>query len=85
MDPLALVLLVFIVVAIVFFGGKGASSRSAGITPEERIAQAKALRSQGMDAVIAAHAEGKIDTATRDAQLGHISRLPIDPTNEGKR
>jgi hypothetical protein len=85
MDPLALVLLAFIIVAIVFFGAKGTSSRSAAPTPEERIAQAKALRSQGLDAVIAAHAQGKIDTATRDAQLGHISRLPIDPTNEGKR
>lgn len=85
MDPLALVVLVFIIVAIVFFGGKGASSRSAAGTHEERIAQAKALRSQGLDAVIAAHAQGKIDTATRDAQLCHISRLPIDPTNERKR
>jgi hypothetical protein len=86
------VLLVFVIVGLAIYGtwskqgsGSGSGSTPPTTTADQRVAAAKKLRSQALDATIAAHTRGEIDTATRDSQLGYLSRLPIDPNNPDRR
>jgi hypothetical protein len=90
MEPLGLVLLLVIAGAAFYGWVNGSGSESAKppastTNADQRVAAAKKLRSQALDATIAAHARGEIDTATRDSQLGYLSRLPIDPNNPDRR
>ena len=89
MDGLG-VLLIFVIVGLAIYGtwsskGSGSGSTPPTTTADQRVAAAKKLRSQALDATIAAHGRGEIDTATRDSQLGYLSRLPIDPNNPDRR
>jgi hypothetical protein len=86
MDPLGIVLVVFITVVLAYqyFFRSGSSQRSRP-TDEERAAAARERRSQAYNDVLADFAAGRISTAQRDAQLGHVAKWPIESGPDGRR
>ena len=85
MDPLGIVLVVFIAVVLAYQYFSSGSSQQKRPTDEERATAARERRSQAYNDVLADFAAGRISTAQRDAQLGHVAKWPIESGPDGRR
>ena len=85
-DPVVLLIFVFIGVWVFFVAGHQGGSGSGGGAndPEAARQKAQALKEAAIQSVIDAELKGEIDAKTRNSQIAHLSRLPTNP-QDGSR
>ena len=85
-DPVVLLIIVFIGVWVFFVAGhQGGSGGGGGANdPEAARQKAQALKEAAIQSVIDAEQRGEIDIKTRNSQIAHLSRLPTNP-QDGSR